>query len=162
MLSKALTGVWTTDRAATNQMTIPFNKLPWKDLSKESKSVESSTTTTEQGQWNWKDTLDDMSPPNFCQYRKENRNINHNKYTCKLCGTECITKNYFDAHMAEVHCCYGRKNKCLLCCVSFTKRSSLNAHIGSSHPKGHLISKCPFGVFKSPKKPMKFFPGFLP
>ena len=25
-----------------------------------------------------------------------------------------------------------------------------------------LISKCPFGVFKSPKKPMKFFPGFLP
>jgi hypothetical protein len=28
--------------------------------------------------------------------------------------------------------------------------------------KGQLISKCPFGVFKSPKKPMKFFPGFLP
>ena len=29
-------------------------------------------------------------------------------------------------------------------------------------PKGQLISKCPFGVFKSPKKPTKFFPGFLP
>ena len=28
--------------------------------------------------------------------------------------------------------------------------------------KGLLISKYPFGVFKSPKKPMKFFPGFLP
>ena len=28
--------------------------------------------------------------------------------------------------------------------------------------KGHLISKCPFGVFKSSKKTMKFFPGFLP
>ena len=28
--------------------------------------------------------------------------------------------------------------------------------------KGQLISKCPFGVFKSPKKTMKFFPGFLP
>ena len=28
--------------------------------------------------------------------------------------------------------------------------------------KGQLISKYPFGVFKSPKKPMKFFPGFLP
>ena len=27
--------------------------------------------------------------------------------------------------------------------------------------KGQLISKCPFGVFKSPKKPRKFFPGFL-
>ena len=29
MLSKAQTGLWTTDRATTNQMTIPFNKLPW-------------------------------------------------------------------------------------------------------------------------------------
>ena len=27
--------------------------------------------------------------------------------------------------------------------------------------KGRLISKCPFGVLKSPKKPTKFFPGFL-
>jgi hypothetical protein len=28
--------------------------------------------------------------------------------------------------------------------------------------KGQLISKCPFGVKSSSKKPMKFFPGFLP
>jgi hypothetical protein len=28
--------------------------------------------------------------------------------------------------------------------------------------KGQLISKRPFGVFKSPKTPTKFFPGFLP
>ena len=28
--------------------------------------------------------------------------------------------------------------------------------------KGQLISKCPFGVFKSPKKTTKFFPVFLP
>ena len=28
--------------------------------------------------------------------------------------------------------------------------------------KGQLILKCPFGIFKSPKKPMNFFPGFLP
>ena len=28
--------------------------------------------------------------------------------------------------------------------------------------KGHLISEWNFGVFKSPKKPTKFFPGFLP
>ena len=34
--------------------------------------------------------------------------------------------------------------------------------IGGSPIKGQLISKCPFGVFKSSKKPMKFFPGFLP
>ena len=27
--------------------------------------------------------------------------------------------------------------------------------------KGQLISKCPFGVFKSPQKTTKFFPGFL-
>ena len=32
----------------------------------------------------------------------------------------------------------------------------------SSFTKGQLISKCPFGVFKSSKKPSKFFPGFLP
>ena len=28
--------------------------------------------------------------------------------------------------------------------------------------KGKLISKCPFGVFKSPKKQQVFFPGLLP
>ena len=28
--------------------------------------------------------------------------------------------------------------------------------------KGQIILKCPFGVFKSFKKPTKFFPGFLP
>ena len=28
--------------------------------------------------------------------------------------------------------------------------------------KGQLISKGPFGVFKSPQKTTKFFPGFLP
>ena len=28
--------------------------------------------------------------------------------------------------------------------------------------KGQLVSKCPFGVFKSLKKPTKFVPGFLP
>ena len=28
--------------------------------------------------------------------------------------------------------------------------------------KGQLISKCPFGAFKSSKKPTKFFPEFLP
>ena len=28
--------------------------------------------------------------------------------------------------------------------------------------KGQLSSKCPFGVFKSPKKPTNFFPGYLP
>ena len=28
--------------------------------------------------------------------------------------------------------------------------------------KGQLILKCPFGVFKYPKKTTIFFPGFLP
>ena len=28
--------------------------------------------------------------------------------------------------------------------------------------KGQLISKCPFGVYKYPKKPTKFLSGFLP
>ena len=29
LLSNVPTGLWTTDRATTNQMTIPFIKLPW-------------------------------------------------------------------------------------------------------------------------------------
>ena len=36
------------------------------------------------------------------------------------------------------------------------------AFIGAEGAKGQSISKCPFGVFKSSKKPTKFFPGFLP
>ena len=32
---------------------------------------------------------------------------------------------------------------------------------GQNDPKGHLISECLFGVFKSFQKPTKFFPGFL-
>ena len=32
----------------------------------------------------------------------------------------------------------------------------------SELPKGQLILKCLFGVFKSSKTPTKFFPGFLP
>ena len=32
----------------------------------------------------------------------------------------------------------------------------------TTETKGQLISKCPFGVFKSSKKTTKFFPGFLP
>ena len=32
----------------------------------------------------------------------------------------------------------------------------------NNETKGQLILKCPFGVFKSPKKPTKIFPGFLP
>ena len=31
-----------------------------------------------------------------------------------------------------------------------------------ANTKGQLISKCPFGIFKSSKKPMKLFLGFLP
>ena len=30
------------------------------------------------------------------------------------------------------------------------------------HAKGQLISKCPFGVFKSIKKKSQFYKGFLP
>ena len=40
-------------------------------------------------------------------------------------------------------CCLRKKKSCKDC-------------------KGQLISKCPLGVFKSPTKPTKFFPEFLP
>ena len=43
----------------------------------------------------------------------------------------------------------------------------INDVLGNLYPfivgaKGQLISKCPFGVFKSSKKPTIFFAGFLP
>ena len=41
------------------------------------------------------------------------------------------------------------------------KKASIH-QTSMQYTKGQLISKCPFGVFKSPKKPTKFFPGFLP
>ena len=44
-------------------------------------------------------------------------------------------------------------------CIKFISTVSL---CSSLLAKGQLISKCPFGVFKSSKKPTKFFPGFLP
>ena len=40
---------------------------------------------------------------------------------------------------------------------SMSKRGGKNIH-----SKGQFILKCPFGVYKSPKNPTKFFPGFLP
>ena len=40
-------------------------------------------------------------------------------------------------------------------------RSTQTETVFSIVVKGQLILKCPFGVFKSPKKPTKFFPGFL-
>ena len=39
---------------------------------------------------------------------------------------------------------------------------SLLIHSVLAHDKGQLISKCPFGVFKSQKKTMTFTQGFLP
>ena len=48
-------------------------------------------------------------------------------------------------------------------CTSVANDLNLDfALITNRKPKGQLILKCPFGVFKSPKKPTKFFPGFLP
>ena len=46
--------------------------------------------------------------------------------------------------------------------VSFPYNSFFLFCFSFPFPKGQLISKCPFGVFKSSKKPTKFFPGFLP
>ena len=43
-----------------------------------------------------------------------------------------------------------------------TKLSNFYVGVQNVVAKGQLISKWPFGVFKSCKKPTKFFPGFLP
>ena len=66
-----------------NDIVFP-NNLSSEDLSKESKTVE-FLTTSDQSQWNWEET-DGMSPPNFCQYRKENnsRNRKHSNSPLKF------------------------------------------------------------------------------
>ena len=46
--------------------------------------------------------------------------------------------------------------KSLIFGSKFGFRGPLND--GKNTPQGQLISKCPFGVFKSSKKPRKFFP----
>ena len=43
-------------------------------------------------------------------------------------------------------------------CYLFTGFAEVVENIG----KGHLISKCLFGVIVWTKKPTKYFPGFLP
>ena len=45
--------------------------------------------------------------------------------------------------------------------ISAVKFRSALPNLGGK-TKGQLISKCPFGGFKSSKKPTKSFPGFLP
>ena len=41
-------------------------------------------------------------------------------------------------------------------------QGNLLKDMDNKNAKGHLISKCPFGVFKSTKKPTKFVQGSLP
>jgi hypothetical protein len=48
-----------------------------------------------------------------------------------------------------------------ICSVPLTEMYFLCCTQQLAHTNGQLISKCPFGVFKSPKKPRNFFPGFL-
>ena len=40
--------------------------------------------------------------------------------------------------------------------------SRLKAQLANVNPKGQLILKCPFGVFKSPQKNTNFFQDFCP
>ena len=45
---------------------------------------------------------------------------------------------------------------CPHCGQVFSNFAEVEGHIITEH-KGHLISKCPFGVFKSPKKSRNLF-----
>ena len=84
-------------------------------------------------------------------------------------GTYWVTKmhrwGFFDAssfNLAYMH--KTCKSRSLYICISITvkelraPRSTKRFHF-VDFTKGQLISKCPFGVFKSSKKPI---PGFLP
>ena len=46
--------------------------------------------------------------------------------------------------------------------VAACPKIKLFAHEKIPNTKGQLISKCLFGVFKSPKKPTKFYQDFCP
>ena len=74
---------------------------------------------------------------------------NKKTFKSKICDKRLALNSNMSKNMASVH--EGKKE------VKFKTK------IAKSMPaKGQLISKCPFGVFKSSKKPTKFFPGFLP
>ena len=54
-----------------------------------------------------------------------------------------------------------------VCCIKVTTNfpifnSIKEVRSSKAMSKDQLILKCPFGVFKSPTKPTKKFPGFLP
>ena len=52
-------------------------------------------------------------------------------------------------------------NDCPHCGEVFSNFAEVEGHIITEH-KGQLISECPFGVIKSPKKSRKFFKQFCP
>ena len=45
------------------------------------------------------------------------------------------------------------KLQCNICFKIFSSRYNRRYHFNKAHSKGQLISKCRFGVFKSPQKP---------
>ena len=45
---------------------------------------------------------------------------------------------------------------CPECEQKYQESQEFQQHALTEHPKGQLISKCPLGFFKSPKKPTKF------
>ena len=108
------------------------------DLSKESKSVESSTTTTNYGQWNWKETLDDMCPPNFCKYRKENRNMNKKiNQNDENVTDDIILENSGKMSTEEAKTSQTsdlvKLNMCEVCEITYTTKGSLDRHIQTVH-----------------------------
>ena len=68
-----------------------------------------------------------------------------------------VLKGYFDSteHLIHSNCEFGVK-------IFDVKNAGRRSENLVGYAKGQLISKCPFGVFKSAKISTKFFPGFLP
>ena len=95
------------------------------------------------------------------------RSVHHNFPRIRAHFRVWVPINYYNLSVDGNHnLCFARPGqKCYLKYCSYStiywSMSIPVSNFISLIDKGQLISKCPFGVFKSPKKPTNFFPGFL-
>ena len=99
-------------------------------------------------------------------YRIYNSKLISKKFPKKLkallVDIQLRTGNFLDSRKVPkpYYKIYSLNLKFLLCQKAVTYFIYMYCKVAST--KGQLISKCPFGVFKSSKKRKNKFPGFLP
>ena len=81
-------------------------------------------------------------------------------FNCDLCDKSFILGEALLFHQKSEHGQQIKTLKCEYCPRTFFSKATKAIH-ENMHSEGQLLSKCPFGVLKSPKTPTIFFPGFL-